>query len=856
MVLPSASLVPHDDPSLLFVNAGMVPFKRVFMGQEKRDYTAAATAQKCVRAGGKHNDLDMVGHTKRHHTFFEMLGNFSFGAYFKERAIALAWQLLTDRLGLDPKRLWITVYHTDDAARKIWRKVAGFSDDRILSIDSNDNFWSMGSTGPCGPCTEIFYDHGPHLWGGLPGTPEQDGDRFVEIWNLVFMQYNQAEDGTRTPLPTPGVDTGAGIERLAAVLEGVDDNYKTGLFQGLMKAAAAQLGLDEAAWEQEKDKAPLRVVADHLRSIGFLLADGVMPDAEGRGYVLRRIIRRAARYGVKLGCDRPFLANLLPALDMWMGAAYPELVASQAAAHTILEAEEKAFLDVLLKAEGLVADATKGLKSGQVLSGTKAFRLYDTFGLPLDTMHDMLAEKGLSLDTKGFEAALQQQRKRAKSGSGFKDSKNNALNIPKDHPTTFFTGYASLESDATVQFLFMDGKEVQALEKGQTGVLVVGQTPFYAESGGQQGDAGTVKGPHGLAAVLDTQKQGDVFLHHVQIRDGRITAADPVQMVVDPKRRQGLVVHHSATHLLHAALRNVLGEHVAQRGSLVMPEKLRFDFSHSGKLSNAERQAVQDLVNEEILRAQPLNAAEMPLEAAKQVGAMALFGENYGSVVRVVTVGDAGPGAPSFSKELCGGTHVHNTGALGLFKVVSETGVSKGVRRIEAVAGKAALSYFESAQDHVDTLSSLLNASADGIVEKVKNLLDQKKQLAKGAQGKAPLPSDEEEIEEKTVGDVHVVVKYLGQADIARLRQEWDQLRKKHEKVLAVLLGTSVQKKKDVPEEKVFLTVVGSSSSYAAEDVLKRLVASCGGKGGGKADLAQGQLNKKPSIISVLGASS
>ncbi|MDX1703556.1 MAG: alanine--tRNA ligase, partial [Altererythrobacter ishigakiensis] len=687
----SAPLVPYNDPTLMFVNAGMVPFKNAFTGLETPPAPRATSSQKCVRAGGKHNDLDNVGYTARHHTFFEMLGNFSFGDYFKEQAILHAWTLLTKEWGLSPDKLTATVYHTDDEAYDLWRKISGLPEDRIIRIPTNDNFWSMGDTGPCGPCSEIFYDHGEHIFGGPPGSPDEDGDRFVEIWNLVFMQFDQSADGSRSDLPKPSIDTGMGLERLAAVMQGVHDNYDTDTFKALIGASESLTGV-KAEGDQT---ASHRVIADHLRSTSFLMADGVLPSNEGRGYVLRRIMRRAMRHAHLLGANEPLMHRLVPALVAEMGQAYPELVRGQALIEEVLEREETQFRRTLEKGLRLLDEATAEMTEGGELDGETAFRLYDTYGFPYDLTEDALRSRGLGVDRAGFDAAMEQQKAAARAawkGSGQAADSEVWFDIAEREGATEFTGYSSTSGEGTVVALVRDGEEVQSATSGEEVVILTNQTPFYGESGGQTGDVGTISTTEGLnAEVSDTSKPlGRLHAHHAKLKAGSIAVGDTVHLEVDVERRDRIRANHSATHLVHAALRNTLGDHVTQKGSLVADDKLRFDFSHLKPLTPEEIAEIEAEVNAEIRANEPVSTRLMSPEDAVDAGALALFGEKYGEEVRVLSMGRASDGGRNYSVELCGGTHVKATGDIGVFRIVSEGAVSSGVRRIEALTGEAA----------------------------------------------------------------------------------------------------------------------------------------------------------------------
>src|SRR5947209_3436301 len=689
-VVPSSPLVPRNDPTLMFTNAGMVQFKNVFTGLEKRPYSRAATAQKCVRAGGKHNDLDNVGYTARHLTFFEMLGNFSFGDYFKERAIELAWRLITKEYGLKKDKLLVTVYHTDDEAAGLWKKIAGFGEDRIIRIPTSDNFWAMGDTGPCGPCSEIFIDRGEHIWGGPPGSPEEDGDRFLEFWNLVFMQFEQVTREERVPLPRPSIDTGMGLERMAAILQGVDSVFETDLFRHLIDATASALG--HAPGEQ--NAASFRVIADHLRSSCFLVADGVLPSNEGRGYVLRRIMRRAMRHAELLGAKEPLMFKLVPTLVREMGQAYPDLVRAEALISETLKGEETRFRRTLERGMSLLDEASKSLKQGDMFDGVTAFTLYDTYGFPLDLTQDALKSRGIGVDVAAFSDALDEQKKKARaSWAGSGEAATEAIWFPlreKLGPTEFL-GYDTESAEGVVTALVHDGKEIAELKAGESGQAVLNQTPFYGESGGQVGDTGRLSGDGVRARVTDTQKRaGDVFAHAVTVEQGTLNVGSALALEVDHARRSDIRRNHSATHLLHEALRRVLGEHVAQKGSLVAPDRLRFDFAHPKPMTAKEIEKVEDIANDFVLQNSPVTTRLMAIEDARASGARALFGEKYGDEVRVVAMGKAGDNALGWSVELCGGTHVRRTGDIGLISGVTDAGVAAGVRRIEALTGTAA----------------------------------------------------------------------------------------------------------------------------------------------------------------------
>lgn len=725
-VVASSSLVPHNDPTLLFTNAGMNQFKDVFLGLDKRNYSRATTSQRCVRAGGKHNDLENVGYTARHHTFFEMLGNFSFGDYFKHDAIQFAWELLTSEkwFALPKERLWVTVYESDDEAYEIWEKEVGIPRERIIRIGDNkgapyasDNFWQMGDTGPCGPCTEIFYDHGDHIWGGPPGSPEEDGDRYIEIWNIVFMQFNRQADGTMEPLPKPSVDTGMGLERIAAVLQHVNSNYDIDLFRTLIQAVAKVTGATDLSNKS------LRVIADHIRSCAFLIADGVMPSNENRGYVLRRIIRRAVRHGNMLGAKETFFYKLVGPLIDVMGSAGEDLKRQQAQVEQVLKTEEEQFARTLERGLALLDEELAKL-SGDTLDGETAFRLYDTYGFPVDLTADVCRERNIKVDEAGFEAAMEEQRRRAREASGFGADYNAMIRVDS---ASEFKGYDHLELNGKVTALFVDGKAVDAINAGQEAVVVLDQTPFYAESGGQVGDKGELKGANFSFAVEDTQKYGQAIGHIGKLAAGSLKVGDAVQADIDEARRARIRLNHSATHLMHAALRQVLGTHVSQKGSLVNDKVLRFDFSHNEAMKPEEIRAVEDLVNAQIRRNLPIETNIMNLEAAKAKGAMALFGEKYDERVRVLSMGD-------FSTELCGGTHASRTGDIGLFRIISESGTAAGVRRIEAVTGEGAITTVHADSDRLSEVAHLLKGDSNNLADKVRSVLERTRQLEKELQ--------------------------------------------------------------------------------------------------------------------------
>ncbi|MEI8613748.1 alanine--tRNA ligase [Shewanella sp. PP-He15 brown] len=827
-VVDSSSLVPGNDPTLLFTNAGMNQFKDVFLGMDKRNYTRATTAQRCVRAGGKHNDLDNVGYTARHHTFFEMLGNFSFGDYFKEEAIRFGWTFLTETLKLPKERLCVTIYQTDDEAFEIWNKKIGVAAENIIRIGDNkgaayasDNFWQMGDTGPCGPCSEIFYDHGDHIWGGRPGSPEEDGDRFIEIWNIVFMQYNRQASGEMLPLPKPSVDTGMGIERIAAIMQGVHSNYEIDIFRTLIAKAAEIIGVSDLT---EKS---LRVIADHIRSCAFLIADGVMPSNEGRGYVLRRIIRRAVRHGNKLGATEAFFYKLVPSLIAVMGDAAKGLAETQAIVEKALKAEEEQFARTLERGLGILDTALNELK-GNTLDGETVFKLYDTYGFPMDLTADVCRERNIIVDEAGFEVAMAEQRSRAQAAGNFGADYNAALKIDAE---TAFSGYTELAGQAKITAIYQNGESVTAIKAGDEAVVVLDVTPFYAESGGQVGDKGQLVASGVEFTVNDTQKYGQATGHQGVLATGSLSVGQVVEAKVDKKLRHRTQLNHSVTHLLHAALRQVLGTHVSQKGSLVDPERLRFDFSHFEGVKAAELKEVEELVNTQIRRNHELKTAEMGIDEAKEKGAMALFGEKYDSQVRVVTMGD-------FSIELCGGTHVGRTGDIGLFKITSEAGIAAGVRRIEAVTGAAAMAYVAQQQAELEEAAALLKGDANSVVAKLKAQLDKMKQLEKemaqlkdklAAAASADLVGDA-----VVVNGVNVLIKKLDGVEASSLRGLQDELKQKLKSAI-IVLGTA-------QEGKVNL-IAGVSNDLIgkvkAGELVAMVAAQVGGKGGGRPDMAQ-----------------
>jgi alanyl-tRNA synthetase len=845
-VVASAPLVPNNDPTLMFVNAGMVPFKNVFTGLESRPYKTAASSQKCVRAGGKHNDLDNVGYTARHHTFFEMLGNFSFGDYFKEQAIHHAWTLLTKEWGIDPNRLTVTVYHTDDEAAGYWRKIAGLPEERIIRIATSDNFWSMGDTGPCGPCSEIFYDHGDHIWGGPPGSPEEDGDRFVEIWNLVFMQYDQQADGTRLDLPKPSIDTGMGLERIAAVMQGVHDNYDTDTFKALI---AQSVALTKVAPEGEA-RASHRVIADHLRSSGFLIADGVLPANEGRGYVLRRIMRRAMRHAHLLGAKEPLMNRLVGALVSEMGAAYPELVRARPLIEETLLREETRFRQTLERGLKLLDEAVVGLPAGGTLPGETAFKLYDTFGFPYDLTEDALRPQGLAVDRAGFDSSMAAQKAAARAawkGSGQKASEDVWFDIAETEGATEFTGYLGESGEGQVVALVKDGVRVESASAGESVAILTNQTPFYGESGGQTGDAGTVSADGFVAQVTDTSKPlGRLHAHQATIESGSISVGDMVHLKVDHDRRSRIRANHSATHLMHAALRKELGAHVTQKGSLVAEDRLRFDFSHLEALTPKQIAAVEADVNAQIRSNAEVSTRLMSPEDAIEAGAMALFGEKYGDEVRVLSMGVTDPeqGMVSYSVELCGGTHVHALGDIALFKIVGESAVSSGVRRIEALTGEAARQWLTHRDEQLRAVAASLKTTPDEAATRVAALVEQSRKLEReltdarkalalaGASG----GSAATEAAPDEVNGVKFSHQILDGFDAKGLKGLVDESKK--------ALGTGVSTVISINEGRATI-VVGVTEDLTARlnaaDLVKAGVAALGGQGGGgRPDMAQG----------------
>jgi alanyl-tRNA synthetase len=830
-IVPSSSLVPVNDPTLLFTNAGMVQFKDVFRGVETRSYARAASSQRCVRAGGKHNDLENVGYTARHHTFFEMLGNFSFGDYFKREAIQYAWEFLTEVVKLAPERLWITVFEEDDEAADIWLKEIGVDPERFSRIGAKDNFWSMGDTGPCGPCTEIFYDHGPEIPGGPPGTPEEDGDRYIEIWNLVFMQYDRDAAGTLNPLPKPSVDTGMGLERLAAILQGVHSNYEIDLFQNLIRATAGLIGC------KDLESKSLRVIADHIRACSFLIVDGVIPSNEGRGYVLRRIIRRAIRHGHQLGQREAFFYKLVAPLTKEMGDAYPELVKAQSQVEKVLVQEEERFAETLDHGMKILEDAIAGL-DGKVIPGSTVFKLYDTYGFPVDLTADIARERGLSLDMDGFETEMEAQRDRARAASHFTVVDTGGIEIDG---CTEFTGYDSLNDQAQVIGLFHDGEKVDVLKGGEEGIVVLDHTPFYAESGGQVGDRGVIRLDGGVFRVMDTQKQGkDVIAHTGMMTQGEIRVGDRVDALVDQQRRDATRLNHSATHLMHAALRQVLGEHVQQKGSLVDPERLRFDFSHFQPVTPEELERIEKLVNEQIRANADIETRIMPVDQAMEAGAMALFGEKYGDEVRVLSIGD-------FSVELCGGTHARRAGDIGVFKILSETGIASGVRRIEAVTGEEALRYIGETEKDLGKISELVKGNREDVTARVSQMIERSRKLEKELDAlKAKLASAQGgdlAAQAQEVAGIKVLAARLDGADAKTLRETVDQLKNK--------LGSAAVVLATVEGDKISLVAgvtKAESKRIKAGDLVNQVATQVGGRGGGRPDMAQAGGNQPENL--------
>ena len=840
-IVASSSLVPGNDPTLLFTNAGMVQFKDIFLGQERRVSRRVTTSQRCVRAGGKHNDLENVGYTARHHTFFEMLGNFSFGDYFKREAIQFAWNFLTSELDLSKEKLWVTVYEDDEEAADIWLKEIGVDPERFSRLGGKDNFWAMGDTGPCGPCSEIFYDHGESVLGGPPGSPDEEGDRYIEIWNLVFMQFNRAANGNMTPLPKPSVDTGMGLERIAAVMQNVHSNYEIDLFQHIIEEAARITGTEDLRNNS------LKVIADHIRSCAFLIVDGVIPANEGRGYVLRRIIRRAIRHGHKLGMNDPFFHKLVAPLATEMGDAYPELNANKAGVEEALLAEEHQFSRTLDNGMAILEKVISGLDGG-VIPGETVFRLYDTFGFPVDLTADIARERGLTLNMAGFDNEMSNQKAQARSASHFETVE--ALDIQLNKATEFL-GYESLETTATVVGLLMDNQQVEQLEEGESGIVLLDSTPFYAESGGQVGDCGTLKHEQKneqiAFTVKDTQKQGEQFLHIGSVKKGVLALGTELSCCVDDNLRQPIALNHSATHLMHAALRLTLGDHVQQKGSLVSPKYLRFDFSHNKPVSDEESQQIESMVNQQILENAEVGKSVMSMDEAKKKGAMALFGEKYGDNVRVVSMGALTATGSEFSIELCGGTHVNRTGDIGLFKITQESGIAAGVRRIEAVTGNAALSLTQEAESKLKQIALIVKSGTDTLVERVSQLSQTNRQLEKElSQLKAKLASSagsDLASEAEEINGVKVLVTIVEGLDPKALRETTDQLKNK--------LGSAVVLLGAVDGEKVSL-VAGVTKDLTdkvkAGDLVNEVAQKVGGKGGGRSDMAMAG-GKSPELL-------
>lgn len=832
----SSSLVPGNDPTLLFTNAGMVQFKDVFLGQDKRSYTTATSSQRCVRAGGKHNDLENVGYTARHHTFFEMLGNFSFGDYFKREAIQYAWEFLTKELGLPEEKLWVTVFEEDNEAEDIWLKEMGISETRFSRIGAKDNFWSMGDTGPCGPCTEIFYDHGEDIPGGPPGTPEEDGDRYIEIWNLVFMQYNRDKSGKMEPLPRPSVDTGMGLERLAAILQNGHSNYDIDLFQALIAAAAKETGFKDLTHSS------LKVIADHIRSCAFLIVDGVLPSNEGRGYVLRRIIRRALRHGHKLGQNDVFFYKLVKPLVKQMGEAYPELAKAQKEVESALKKEEQRFAETLDRGMKILEESIDKIK-GKKIPGETVFKLYDTFGFPVDLTADIARERDLTLDMPGYEKAMEVQRKLGQKNSKFGQDYNDSISTTA---VTDFTGYDHLQDQSEVEALFKDGTEVDSISAGDEAVVILKNTPFYAESGGQVGDTGLLSNDNCRFEVMDTQKQAKAFIHIGSLAEGVISVGDKLSAEIDAERRDATIRNHSATHLMHAALRDVLGEHVQQKGSLVNNERLRFDFSHTEAVKPEQLFEIERLVNQQIRSNLDTQAEEMAIADAKAKGAMALFGEKYGDEVRVVSMGE-------FSIELCGGVHVKRSGDIGCFKIIAETGIASGVRRIEALTGVAAVDYANQQSNKINKLSSLLKASNDELEDKLSQVLSklksQEKEISQLKSKMATQTGKDLTADAVEVGGIKVLAVKLEGVDSKSLRDTMDQLKNKLGSaaiVLATVDGDKVSLCAGVTKDQI--------KRIKAGDLVNTVASQVGGKGGGRPDMAMAGGSQPENLDKALGS--
>ncbi len=853
----SSSLIPHNDPTLLFTNAGMNQFKDTFLGMETRDYTRAVTSQKCVRAGGKHNDLDNVGYTARHHTFFEMLGNFSFGDYFKEAGIGYIWEFLTSTewLAIDKDRLYVTIYETDDEAFDIWHKDIGLPAERIIRIGDNkgapyasDNFWTMGDTGPCGPCTEVFYDHGADIEGGLPGTPEEDGDRYIEIWNCVFMQFNRQKDGTMLPLPAPSVDTGMGLERISAILQGVHGNYEIDLFTHLMDAAAQILGIDN------QQQSSLKVIADHIRAVSFLIADGVMPSNEGRGYVLRRVIRRAVRHGNKLGAQSDFFYKMVAPLVAEMGEAYPELTAKQSVIENAIQKEEAQFAKTLAQGLRLLATELETLKDGDTLSGAAAFKLYDTYGFPLDLTADITRERGIVIDEDEFDEHMQAQRERARDAGKFDVDYSSVIQV--EAPTEFI-GYDQLNDDnITIVALYQDGNPVDTLEEGSEGVIVLDRTPFYAEGGGQVGELGQISTPSGVFEVQDTKKSGQAIIHYGVVSMGTISASQAAEAQVLSSIRAASAKNHSATHLLHAALRQILGNEVSQKGSLVSSEVLRFDFAYDKPVSPTEISQIERLVNEQIQANTPACIENMAIDDAMAKGAVALFGEKYGSEVRVLTMGTekiVNDQRQPFSIELCGGLHVQRTGDIGLLKITSESGIAAGIRRIEAVTGMGALRYIQQNDQQLSTLAAKLKVKRPEVAERVQTMADKQrdleKQLERLQQKLASAQAADLLSEVQTIAGTPVLISTLSGIDGKSIRPLMDDIKSKLPDSIIVLLG-------DKDDQLALAASVAKSMTarIKAGDIIRYLAGELGGKGGGKPDYAQGGAPKAANTSAIIEA--
>ncbi len=835
-VVASSPLVPGNDPTLLFTNAGMVQFKDVFLGTEKRNYVRAATSQRCVRAGGKHNDLENVGYTSRHHTFFEMLGNFSFGDYFKREAIQYAWEFLTETLGLPPERLWVTVFRDDDEAADVWLNEIKVDPERFSRMGEKDNFWAMGDTGPCGPCSEIFFDHGPEVEGGPPGSPDEDGDRYVEIWNLVFMQFNRSADGEMTPLPKPSVDTGMGLERMAAVMQHVHSNYQIDLFRKLIEATANTLGVDNDG------SSSLNVIADHIRACAFLIVDGVLPGNEGRGYVLRRIIRRAIRHGKKLGSHDLFFYKLVPALAIEMGDAYPELVNAKAHVQKVLKKEEQRFAETLDQGMEILEDAIAGLK-GKEIPGDIVFKLYDTYGFPVDLTADIARERGLKVDEKGFEEAMEGQRDRARAASKFGVQMGAGIETDIE---TGFSGYEGTDESSEIVALFADGKAVKQLMVGEDGAVILSSTPFYAESGGQIGDTGVLSAGDHSFTVSDTQKSGKANVHYGSVQAGEIRVGDKVTAHVDADRRQAIRLNHSATHLMHAALRKVLGDHVQQKGSLVAPDRLRFDFAHYEPVTREQLAEIENLVNDEIRKNVSADTRLMSYDDAVGSGAIALFGEKYDDEVRVLNFGD-------FSIELCGGTHVNRTGDIGVFKITHEGGIASGVRRIEAVTGEGALEWIDANEKSLDDVAAMLKSQRDQAPAKIEQLLKRNKELekelaaAKQALVTGSAPDRTEDLKE--IDGIKVLATRIDGADAKTLRDAVDRYKDKLQSAVVVLGSV---------DNGVVRLAAGvtknNTDRIKAGDLIKPVAEQVGGKGGGRPDFAQAGGNNPEALDEALGS--